>query len=178
MHAARWAGTLLVATIFLRTEALAKPPAIPSGPLRCGINGYMWPRSVDAGPTPTVVGTVETVPDGHGKFISGEMTQHLADDTHLGGSNVCNFGLESGTYIQNSDDTVTNTIVWKLLPGSDSHCGATVTDSKNLGYTEGARDFRGFKNTSTSYILDDGRIAWVGASPQGVGIGVCEPVKK
>jgi len=178
MRAPRWAATLLMATCFLRSEALAKPPAIISGPLRCGINGYMWPHSADAGPTATVVGTIEMVPDGHGKFISGHMTQHAADDTHMGGSNVCIFDLQSGTYTQHSDGTTTNTIIWKLRPGSDSHCGAIVTDSKNLGFSEGARDFHGFKNTSTSYILEDGRVAWVGASPQGVGIGVCQPATK
>jgi hypothetical protein len=106
------------------------------------------------------------------------MTQHVGDDTRMAGTNVCTFDLENGTYVQQPDGTTANAITWKLRPGSDPHCGAIVTHSKYLGFTEGARDFRSFTNTSTSYVLENGRIGYTGSSAQGVVLGVCDPITK
>jgi len=167
---------LLMAIGALGAASGNSPPA--GGPVRCSVNGYMWPATLDSKPTPTETGTIEMISDGHGKFTSGQMTQHLADDTHMSGSDNCIFELASGTYEARADGAVTNTIVWKLRPGSDPHCGAFVTDSKNLGFAEGARDFRGVKNVSTAYALEDGRTGWVGATPLGFAFGVCEPSAK
>ena len=168
---------LLLAAILSHTSARANPAAAVSGPMKCGINGYMWPRSSDAAPLATDVGTMEIVSDGHGKFVSGQMTQHLADDTHMAGTDICTFDLESGTYIEHSDGTIANTIVWKLRPGSDPHCGAIASRSKNLGFVEGVRDFHALTYSSTSYVLEDGRIGYTASSAQGVSMGVCEPKK-
>ncbi len=169
---------LLAMACFLSAEAVANPSAVISGSMRCGINGYMWPASADAVPVATDLGAMEIESDGHGKFVSGQMTQHLADDTHMAGTDVCTFDLESGTYVLHSDGTTTNTIAWKLRPGSDPHCGAIATGSKNLGFVEGSRDFRAFTYVSTAYVLDNGRTGYVAASAQGISIGVCEPIKK
>jgi hypothetical protein len=171
------APSLMAATLLSAENAANLPTVV--GPIRCGISGYMWPLSPDAAPIATDVGTLEIVSDGHGNYTSGQMTEHLADDTHLAGSDVCIFELQSGAYIQQSDGTTLNTTNWKLRLGSDPHCGAFVTNSKNLGFIEGERAFRAFQRISTSYVLDDGRIVWVAANPQvGVAIGACEKVGK
>jgi len=178
MRASRWPTMLLAMAFFFPAEALANPAAVISGRMRCGINGYAWPLSADDAPIAADGGTMEIVSDGRGKFISGQMTRHVGDDTRMAGTNVCTFDLESGTYVQQPDGTTANTISWKLRPGSDSHCGALVTNSKYLGFIEGARSFRSVTNTSTSYVLENGRIGYVGSSTQGVVIGVCEPIRK
>ncbi len=164
--------------LFLPVEAHANSPSALTGPMRCGINGYGWPLSANDAPIAADAGTMEIVSDGNGKFISGQMTQHVGDDTRMAGSDVCTFDLESGTYVQRPYGTTTNTLTWKLRAGSDPHCGAIVTNSKYLGFIEGARDFHSVTYTSTSYPLENGRIGYVGSSVQGVVIGVCEPIGK
>jgi hypothetical protein len=178
MRAARRTAALLAAALLFSADARANPPAVVSGPMRCGINGYTWPLSADDAPVATDIGTMEIVSDGRGKFVSGQMTQHLADDTRMAGTNVCTFDLAGGTYVQQSDGSTANTIAWKLRPGSDPHCGAIVAHSKNLGFVEGARDFHAFKYTSISYPLGDGRMGYAASSAQGVAIGICEPATK
>jgi hypothetical protein len=168
------AMTLLSAMVMFALEAIANPVAI-NGRMRCGINDYAWPLSSDTAPFGTGNGTLEIVSDGHGHYTAGQMTENLADDTHAFGGDICTFDLVSGTYAQRPDGTTANTMMWKLRSGSDAHCGAIVTHEKNLGFVETARDFRSFQLTSTSYVLDDGRIAWVGASQLGVAIGACQP---
>ena len=178
MRCSRRAAVLLAMVYFLAAEVSANPSAVGGNSMRCSINGYMWPASADAAPIATDLGTMEIESDGHGKFVSGQMTQHLADDTHMAGTEVCTFDLESGSYVQHSDGTTANTIAWKLRPGSDPHCGAIASGNKNLGFVEGSRDLRSFTYASTSYALDGGRIGYVAASALGISIGVCEPVKK
>jgi hypothetical protein len=178
MLAPRRTTMLLAAALLLPAEARSNPLAVISGPMRCGINDYGWPLSVESAPLGTGTGSLEMVSDGHGHYTSGQMTEHLADDTHTLGTNVCTFDLVSGTYERKADGTTANIMTWKLRPGSDSHCGAMATRSENLGFIEGARDFRAFQRTSTSYVLEDGRIVWVASSPTGVAIGACEPLAK
>ncbi len=175
MRASRCATVLLSVAWLLAAEARANPPSAVGGSMRCGLNGYGWPLSTNDAPIAADAGTMEIVSDGNGKFTSGQMTRHVGDDTRMAGTNVCIFDLENGTYVQHSDGTTANTLSWKLRPGSDPHCGAIVTKSKNLGFAESPRDFRAVTYTSTSYTLENGRIAYVGSSPQGVVIGVCEP---
>jgi hypothetical protein len=178
MSAPCWTVTLLALSLFSAAEARANPPAAISGPMRCGINDYGWPSSADSAPIVAGGGTLEIMSDGHGNYTSGQMTEHLPDDTRMAGTNVCTFDLESGTYVQLPDRSTANTMGWKLRSGSDSHCGAVVTHEKYLGFTEGARAFRAFTTKSTSYVLEDGRIAWARSSDQGVAMGICEPIKK
>ena len=121
---------------------------------------------------------MEIVSDGRGNYTSGQMTEHLGDDTHIAGTDVCTFDLVNGTYLQQSDGTTVNTTTWRLRPGSDSHCGVVSTHSKVQGFIAGARDFREFQRTSTSYVLEDGRIVWVAASKQGVAIGACQAAQE
>jgi hypothetical protein len=178
MHTPRWTTMLLAVALFIPAEGRANPPAVISGPMRCSINGYMWPLSIDTPPIAADIGTMEIVSDGQGNYSSGQMTEHSGDDTRMGGTNVCTFDLESGTYVQQPDGTTINTTTWKLRPGSDAHCGASVTHSSAQGFVEGQRSFRSFTTNSTSYLLADGRIAWARSSAQGVAIGLCEPVRK
>jgi hypothetical protein len=178
MHAPRWTTMLLAMALLLPASVLANPSAVISGPMRCGINGYGWPLSAEDAPIAADAGTMEIVSDGNGKFTSGQMTRHVGDDTRMAGTNVCTFDLEGGTYVQQPDGTTANTLSWKLRAGSDPHCGAIVTNSKYLGFVEGSRDFHSVTYTSTSYTLENGRIGYVGSSPQGVVIGVCEPMGK
>src|ERR1700726_1346380 len=105
---------LLAAALLIGAEARANPSSVISGPMRCGINGYMWPLSVDTAPIAADIGTMEIVSDGNGKFISGQMTEHLGDDTRMAGTSVCTFDLESGTYVLQSDGITANTTTWKL----------------------------------------------------------------
>jgi hypothetical protein len=169
---------LLAAAIFLPAGALANPLEVIGGTMRCGVNGYGWPLSANDAPIAADAGTMEIASNGNGKFISGQMTQHVGDDTRMAGTNVCTFDLESGSYVQRLDGTTANTLTWKLRAGSDPHCGAIVTNSKYLGYVEGPRDFHSVTYTSTSYTLENGRIGYVGSSLQGVVLGVCEPIGK
>lgn len=161
MRASRWTTMLFAVAFFLPAEGRANPPPAISGAMRCGINGYGWPLSANDAPIAADAGTMEIVSDGNGKFISGQMTRHVGDDTRMAGTNVCTFDLESGTYVQLPDGTTANTLSWKLRAGSDPHCGAIVTNSKYLGFAESPRDFRSVTYRSTSYRLDDGRIGYV-----------------
>lgn len=175
---ARLATMLLCVVLIFPIEALANPAAVVRGRIRCGVNDYGWPLSPETAPLGTGTGTLEIVSDGHGNYTSGQMTEQLADDTHAFGTNVCTFDLITGTYAQNADGSTTNTMVWKLRSGSDAHCGAAVTRVKNLGFVEGAREFREFQRTSTSYLLDDGRMVFAGSNPLGVAVGACKLVEE
>ena len=142
MHVPRWTTMLLAMAISSSCRGARRiPPALMSGPMRCGINGYGWPLSANDAPIAADAGTMEIVSDGNGKFTSGQMTRHIGDDTRMAGTNVCIFDLENGSYVQHSDGTTTNILSWKLRAGSDPHCGAIVTKSKNLGYVEEATRF-------------------------------------
>jgi len=145
-----------------------------TGRLKCGVNYYAWPLSTDTPPIQGGTGLIEITSEPQGLYTSGQMTQHQGDDTHTLGEDLCTFDLDHGTYVLNADGTTTSTIVWKLRPGGDAKCGAFVTGEKYLGLTEGARQYRGFKTTSTSYVLKNGKIGWSGASPLGFAIGLCE----
>ena len=168
----RWMTPLLCALILLASQALANPAAI-SGRIRCGISDFGWPLSPETEPLGPVSGILEIIADGHGNYTSGQMTEHLGDDTQISGTKVCTFDLIRGTYEQKADGSTANTMTWRLRAGSNPHCGAVVTGAKNLGFIEGARDFREFQRTSTSYLLDDGRMVFVSSNPIGVAIGAC-----
>lgn len=148
MRAPRWTATLLVAAFFLPAEALAKSS---SRRQRSDAMRHQWLYAAALG---------RCRANCNGCWHHGDRFRW------------------SGTYIQQPDGTSINTITWKLRSGSDSHYGAIVTRSKNPGFIEGARDFRGFTNTSTSYVPENGRIGYAGSSAQGVVIGVCESVRK
>ena len=92
----------------------------------------------------------------------------------MAGTDVCTLDLVSGTYEQLPDGTTSSSIIWKLRSGGDAHCGAFVTRSKYLGFTEGGRDFRSFETRSTSRLTNRGKIGWVASNSGGFAVGVCE----
>ena len=106
MRASLWIAMLSAATLFVAAVAPADSTSIGSGLMRCGINGYMWPLSVDSAPIAADTGTMEIVSDGRGNYTSGQMTEHLGDDTHIAGTDVCTFDLVNGTLSSNADGQV------------------------------------------------------------------------
>jgi len=61
------------------------------GHFRCGFTDYMWPSSPEDAPTAAGNGTMEFESDGNGRFISGTISEHLADDTRTFGQKTCEF---------------------------------------------------------------------------------------
>ncbi len=169
------AGILIVCALALVAMPVEAGENSFRGHFRCGLNNYTWPLSPDSPPTPGGTGVIEIDSDGNGKFTAGTMTQHLADDTHFGGENVCTFRLASGEYHMSSVNAGTSSIAWTLQQGSDNHCGAYTRNLMLLGFQASARDYRPFSTTSNFFLLDDGSSKWVGASLLGVSIGACAP---
>lgn len=146
------------------------------GRFRCGVTDYMWPASVEDAPTATGTGTMELESDGNGKFIAGSLSEHLADDTRRSGERMCTSQLVSGEYRMNSASAGTATMLWKLRPGSDPHCGALHARAPNLGFTESARDYGIVTGTANFFISRDSSSRWVSASDIGVSMAACSTV--
>jgi hypothetical protein len=76
--------------------------AAMQGHFRCGITDYMWPSSFEDAPTATGNAVMEFDSDGNGRFTTGSLSEHLADDTRAFGEKVCAFQLVNGEYHMNS----------------------------------------------------------------------------
>ncbi len=111
--------------------------------------------------------------DGNGKFTAGILSERLADDTRRFGEKACTYELVRGEYRMTSADAGTSTIIWKLKPGSDGHCGGYP----NLGRTESARDFGEVSSAGQFFTATDGTSRWTAASPLGVSIASCRRVR-
>jgi hypothetical protein len=131
----------------------------------------------DDTPTVTGNGSVEFESAGNGKFLSGTMSERVADDTHRFGERLCTFQMVNGNYHLSSPDSGTATISWKLNSGSDSHCGAYLRNLPNLGFVESARDYEVFAATTQFFLSEDGSTKWIGANAVGITLGVCRPAR-
>jgi hypothetical protein len=169
------AGLLFVTIAGMNSSVFA---ASMQGHFRCGITNYMWPTSPEDAPAATGNATMEFESDGNGKFTTGSLSEHLADDTRTFGEKVCAFQLVSGEYRMNSPSAGTSTLAWRLQVGSDNHCGAWLRNANtpNLGYTESPRDYETVSSTGTFFILPNGTSRWISASEIGVAIGACSEI--
>jgi hypothetical protein len=91
---------LMAGLVFLTIAGLSGRGAADGmqGHFRCGITDYMWPTSPENVPTATGSATKVFEADGNGKFTTGALSEHLADDTRTFGEKVCSFQLVSGEY--------------------------------------------------------------------------------
>jgi len=148
------------------------------GHFRCGITDYGWPSSLEEAPTATGSAVMEFDSDGKGRFTTGSLSEHLADDTRTFGEKVCAFQLVKGEYHMNSANAGTSNLAWRLKVGSDSHCGAWLRNANtpNMGYVESPHDYETIANTGSFFVLANGTSRWISASAGGVAIGVCGQV--
>jgi hypothetical protein len=68
-----------------------------------GITDYMWPSALEEAPTATGSAVMDFDSDGNGRFTTGSLTEHLADDTRTLGEKVCAFQLINGEYHMKSE---------------------------------------------------------------------------
>jgi hypothetical protein len=170
-----WPLSALLVALGVPATSFATPGL--AGHYACGVTDYMWPSAPDDTPTVTGNGSVEFESAGNGKFLSGTMSERVADDTHRFGERLCTFQMVKGDYHFSSPRSGTATISWKLNSGSDSHCGAYLRNLPNLGFTESASDYDVFAATTQFFLYEDGSTKWIGASAVGIQVGVCRPAR-
>jgi hypothetical protein len=171
-----WPVSALLIALGVPVMVLAATPGLV-GRYRCGVTDYMWPSAPDDSPTVTGNGSIEFESTGSGKFLSGSMSERVADDTRRFGERVCTFQLVSGEYHLSASNAGIATITWKLNSSGDRHCGAYLRNLPNLGFTESARDYEAFSATTQFFLSQDGSTKWIGASAVGISVGMCRPAR-
>jgi hypothetical protein len=153
------------------------------GPIRCSLTGAKFPAAVGEPLAVTYAGSMDLVADGAGKFVSGHMSTHGASDIAIiRNSRPCDFNLNAGTYILNSDGTGRSETSWNYLEGG----GSTLSDqvcSDNFLHPQHFQglDLNNMRKERTrvteSFVVASqpaGMMYWVGIDETGVTVAVCK----
>jgi hypothetical protein len=89
-----------------------------AGRYTCDVTDYKWPSAPDDTPPVTGNGSVEFESAGNGRFLSGTMSERVADDTHKFGERLCTFQLVNGDYHLSSPDSGTATFPGNSIPAA------------------------------------------------------------
>jgi hypothetical protein len=90
----------------------------------------MWPSSLEDAPTATGNAVMEFDFDGNGRFTTGSLSEHSADDRQTFGDKVCAFQLVNGEYHMNSASAGTSKLAWRLQVGSDKPLWCVASQCK------------------------------------------------
>lgn len=82
-------------------------------------------------------GTASLVADGSGKWTAGTASYQITSGQAQGGN--CNYTLDHGEYVVNSDGTGTSVTNWRLVkPQSSTACAASASGAAKLWVPDGS----------------------------------------